>query len=203
MDSYHTIKTAKMLIIAGESRSWTRAARSNYDRFVKKGGHVLVLSPDDFMKYQVRYKQKGKQLVCYKNNRKDLFEPNPLNRTGEWKNPKLKYPLPAYRRLVYNVKPIAADSTNRLYLPGLSEKAIVFDLRNEETVVAQMKPMKYRPPVLAHVMFNDDPQKPATLVKDTPASGTVFDFHNAVLLNPSTPAEKQKLKTAIDFLLAQ
>lgn len=72
LESSTTLKNAKLVIVAGNSSHWTRKARQNFDKYIAKGGNVILLSSSaDFMKYQVRYKNDGKQMVCYKKRWKD------------------------------------------------------------------------------------------------------------------------------------
>lgn len=203
MDSYYAIRNAKLLIIAGESSHWTRDARSNYDRFLKKGGSVIVLSSGDFMKYQVRYRQKGKQLVCFKNSRRDLLEPDPLSRTGQWSDPRLKYPLPAYRNVAYPAASLAGDSALIIQVQGLSGKATVIDLLRSDAVKEQARPLKFQPEMFAELYFRGEaPAASVTVVKAAKDAGYVFDFHQSALLGLENEAQRVKLKTAIDFILA-
>ena len=84
----------RLVIIAGNCSHWTRRARSNFDRFIDKGGNTLVLSKE-FMKWQVRYRQKGTQLICHKRKATDLIQ-DPYLKTTTWDDPSLKYPRPAH-----------------------------------------------------------------------------------------------------------
>jgi hypothetical protein len=91
LDNYDNFRNAKVLIIPGHSEYWTRKGRENFDRFVDEGKDALILSGNT-MWWQVRYSEKGDQLICYKD-----FDHDPivdtLMKTITWDQPVLKYPI--------------------------------------------------------------------------------------------------------------
>lgn len=93
LEDYATLESARLIVIAGHSEYWTRGARRNFDRFVDKGGHALVLSGNT-MWWQVRYSEDRSQLICYKDKGRDP-EPDPLLETVAWPSPSLRYPVVA------------------------------------------------------------------------------------------------------------
>jgi hypothetical protein len=90
LEDYTTLAQAKVLVIAGHSEYWTRAARQNFDRFVDAGGHALVLSGNT-MWWQVRYSADRTQLICHKQGHDP--EPDPLLQTRTWNSSALRYPI--------------------------------------------------------------------------------------------------------------
>lgn len=89
MDDYSNFNS-KLLIIAGHNEYWTRKARANFDRFIIEGKDSLVLSGNT-MWWQVRYNEEKNQLICYKTGEDP--DPNPLNNTVLWTDPRLKYQI--------------------------------------------------------------------------------------------------------------
>lgn len=85
MENYNYLRKAHTLIVAGDSKHWTREARKNLDKFVDKGNNVIAFS-NDFQKWHVRYKSDNKQLVCFKKTKRDPL-PNPLFKAGTWNDP--------------------------------------------------------------------------------------------------------------------
>jgi hypothetical protein len=91
LDDYENIQQSKILTIIGHNEYWTRKARNNFDRFVDRGGHALILSGNT-MWWQVRYSDNGTRLVCYKDVTKDPVG-DPLHKTIEWSRPSLEYSI--------------------------------------------------------------------------------------------------------------
>lgn len=90
LESNSFARGASAVIVAGNSHHWTREARKNMEKSMKRGTNFIVFSKK-FQKWHVRYKFKGKQLVCFKRTRKDPL-PNPLFKTGSWDEPRLEIP---------------------------------------------------------------------------------------------------------------
>jgi len=90
LDNYDNFKNSKLLIIAGHSEYWTRAARVNFDRFISEGHHSLILSGNT-MWWQVRYSFDNTKLICYKGNNDPIN--NALLKTNLWLTPYLNYPI--------------------------------------------------------------------------------------------------------------
>jgi len=91
MDNYASFSGSKVLVIAGHSEYWTRAARNNFDRFVEEGKHVVLLSGNS-MWWQVRYSNDHNQLICYRDFGQDP-ESDPLLKTVRWVDPVLNFPI--------------------------------------------------------------------------------------------------------------
>ncbi len=91
LDKYASISSSKILVIAGHSEYWTRAARNNFDRFVNSGRHALLLSGNS-MWWQVRYSDDLSQLICYRDSSLDP-EPDQLLKTIRWVDPALNFPI--------------------------------------------------------------------------------------------------------------
>ena len=91
MDSFENIQSARMLVIAGHSEYWTRAARKNFDAFVDAGGDALILSGNT-MWWQVRYSEDGTKLICYKDSVADPLN-DPALKTIQWNTPSLDYSI--------------------------------------------------------------------------------------------------------------
>ena len=83
-----TLDGASVLVLAGHSEYWTRAARENVDAFVAGGGDLVVLSGNT-MWWQARLE--NNRLVSYKSNPDP--NPNPLLRTLNWNHSTLQYPI--------------------------------------------------------------------------------------------------------------
>lgn len=83
--------SSKMLLVPGHSEYWTRKARRNFDDFILRGGHALILSGNT-MWWQVRYSPAGDKLICYRDSLSDP-EPDPLLKTINWNKPSLQYPI--------------------------------------------------------------------------------------------------------------
>ncbi len=79
-----------LLILAGHSEYWTKAARQNFDGHVNSGKHALILSGNT-MFWHVRYNAEGNQLICYKAAKTDPA-PNPLDKTVYWTYASQQYP---------------------------------------------------------------------------------------------------------------
>ncbi|MDW3212252.1 MAG: N,N-dimethylformamidase beta subunit family domain-containing protein [Reichenbachiella sp.] len=90
MDRKESLENLEVLIIAGHSEYWSRQARKNFDWFISKGGHAIILSGNT-MWWQVRYSDKNDVMICYK-SMEDPIE-NPLLRTVNWSDPSLNYPI--------------------------------------------------------------------------------------------------------------
>lgn len=90
MENYEAIEKAKLLIVVGHSEYWTRNARENFDRFVDSGGNALILSGNT-MWWQVRYRNDGEQMICYK-EMEDPIDDEKLSTTF-WTNAILDYPV--------------------------------------------------------------------------------------------------------------
>jgi hypothetical protein len=95
---YSSFGASKVLVIAGHSEYWTRAARENFDQYIKSGGNSVLLSGNS-MWWHVRYSDNGSQLICYRDSKLDP-ESNPLMKTIIWKDPTLNLSI---------VKSIGAD----------------------------------------------------------------------------------------------
>jgi hypothetical protein len=80
---------SEILIIPGHNEYWTRKARENFDAFVEKGNHALVLSGNT-MWWQVRYENNS--LVCYRNKDSDPISDKKLT-TYLWNDLSLSYPI--------------------------------------------------------------------------------------------------------------
>lgn len=91
MENYDHIKDANLLLIIGHSEYWTRKARENFDRFISEGRDAIILSGNT-MWWQVRYNERGNQLLCYKSFDHDTIS-NPLLKTVNWDQPVLNYPI--------------------------------------------------------------------------------------------------------------
>lgn len=104
LDSYESVKDAKVLVIPGHSEYWTLKARRNFDSFVDSGGDALILSGNT-MWWQVRYSEDQNQLICYKDANTDPVA-DPLLKTITWNEAILGYPI---------ISSIGADFTNGGY----------------------------------------------------------------------------------------
>ena len=91
LDNYENFRNAKILMIPGHSEYWTRKARENFDRFVDEGKDAIILSGNT-MWWQVRYSEKGDQLICYKSFEHDTIA-DPLQKTINWDQSVLRYPI--------------------------------------------------------------------------------------------------------------
>lgn len=84
----------RVLVVAGHSEYWTRAARRAVDAFVARGGHLLVLSGNTAW-WQVRRRHGPTgdvRLTVARDWDADAGVPDSL-RTVEWSDPRLAYPL--------------------------------------------------------------------------------------------------------------
>ncbi|HZX74453.1 MAG TPA: N,N-dimethylformamidase beta subunit family domain-containing protein, partial [Cyclobacteriaceae bacterium] len=90
LDDYKSISNAKIIAIVGHSEYWTRYARVNFDQFIDRGGHGLVLSGNT-MWWQVRY-TKNNQLIRYHELAEDPEE-DALLKTTNWSEPSLQYSI--------------------------------------------------------------------------------------------------------------
>ncbi|GHM99687.1 hypothetical protein WSM22_11770 [Cytophagales bacterium WSM2-2] len=91
METYSTFEGSKILIIAGHSEYWTRKSRRNFDKFITKGSHSIILSGNT-MWWQVRYSNSRDEMICYKSSTNDP-EPDPLMKTDLWADTKLDYSI--------------------------------------------------------------------------------------------------------------
>lgn len=103
MQDYSNIANYKVLVVPGHSEYWTREARVNLDRFIAKGGHVVILGGNNLW-WQVRYSDDRTQMICYK----DLPDPiaDAAQKTINWNKPQLGYPI---------IPSIGAEFTNAGY----------------------------------------------------------------------------------------
>jgi hypothetical protein len=90
LDNYSAFHS-KIIVIVGHSEYWTRKARTNFDRFIDKGGHAIILSGNT-MWWQVRYTSNNGALICYRSSEVDP-EANELLKTVRWRDPILQYPI--------------------------------------------------------------------------------------------------------------
>ena len=79
----------RVLVVAGHSEYWTRAARRAADAFVARGGHLVVLSGNTAW-WQAR--REGDSLVVVRVWDADARAPDSL-RTVTWGDPRLGYPI--------------------------------------------------------------------------------------------------------------
>jgi hypothetical protein len=91
LDSYGSIRKAKLLIVTGHSEYWTLQARKNFDRFVSEGNDAMILSGNT-MWWQVRYNSDRSQLICYRDARLDPIKSTKL-KTINWHQLSLNYPI--------------------------------------------------------------------------------------------------------------
>ncbi|MEW6469467.1 MAG: N,N-dimethylformamidase beta subunit family domain-containing protein [Bacteroidota bacterium] len=200
LDNSTALKQARVVIIAGNSSHWTRKARQNFDKYIAKGGNVILLSGSyDFMKYQVRYKSDGKQLVCYKQRWKDP-NPNRLDRTGEWADSKLEYPMPRYTATYY---PALRDSLlPRLILPGLDTGIAVTSFAGTN-VMKQMMNEKGEEPAVYGIVYKQpfNYGKPIYVYRENAVSGFVINYAGDAVLKLDTVTEKEALELFLNFLL--
>jgi len=91
MENWSSFERTKILIIIGHSEYWTLPARVNFDRFINKGGHGLILSGNT-MYWQARYSKSNSVLTCYRDAAIDP-EPNQSLKTVRWSDPTLRYPI--------------------------------------------------------------------------------------------------------------
>jgi hypothetical protein len=89
MDDYSNLYATKVLTIVGHSEYWTRIGRQNFDKFVQRGGHALILSGNT-MWWQVRYSSDKTRMICYKSLVDDPIA-DMLSRTTLWTDPILNY----------------------------------------------------------------------------------------------------------------
>lgn len=80
LDESSTFDYAKIVIIPGESCSWTRKARENFDNYISNGGNAIILSANS-MFWSSRYNEKKDKLIVYKNSIEDPYKKDP---TGPW-----------------------------------------------------------------------------------------------------------------------
>ena len=90
LEEGNALNGVKLLIIDGHSEYWSRAARLHFERFVASGGHVIVAGGNT-MWWQVRYADRGEQLICYKSVDLDPIA-NPELITINWTDPSLGLP---------------------------------------------------------------------------------------------------------------
>jgi hypothetical protein len=193
LDASSALKDAKVVIIAGNSSHWTRRARQNFDKYVDKGGNVIVVSKD-FMKWQVRYRQKGTQMICHKNKFWDLVQ-DPYLKTTNWDDQRLDYPRPPR---------IETDSINTT-LPGTETDSLLQAVFNNPVVklfnanksnlsklnieVAGLKEKNIK----NQVLLTGDSEKssvPIFISKAKATSGKYIQFSNLGLLDPAKPFQK-------------
>lgn len=90
LDDKELLNDTKLLVIVGHSEYWTRAARRNFDQFILKGNHALVMSGNT-MWWQVRYTKNMQGMINYKSNA-DPIQVDSL-KTIEWFKKELNYPI--------------------------------------------------------------------------------------------------------------
>ena len=91
LDNMDNFSNSNILIIPGHNEYWSRNARENFDDFVDSGNDAIVLSGNT-MWWQVRYENKGEQLVCFKVQGEDPID-DPLLETILWTSSQLEYPI--------------------------------------------------------------------------------------------------------------
>lgn len=89
LDNYSNLYATKVLAIVGHSEYWTRTGRINFDRFVQRGGHALILSGNT-MWWQVRYSDDKTRMICYKSLVNDPVG-EALLKTTLWTDATLNY----------------------------------------------------------------------------------------------------------------
>jgi len=90
LDDKEHLNNTKLLVIVGHSEYWSRAARRNFDQFILKGNHALVMSGNT-MWWQVRYTKNMQGMINYKSNA-DPIQVDSL-KTIEWFKKELNYPI--------------------------------------------------------------------------------------------------------------
>lgn len=95
MDLYNNpavLEHYKVLIIVGHDEYWSKEERSQIEKFVEKGGRIIILSGNTCY-WQVRFEDKGKTMVCYRNASIDpLYRIADSVVTTEWSKPPVNYP---------------------------------------------------------------------------------------------------------------
>ncbi len=91
LDHYENISSAKLLAIIGHSEYWTRAGRTNFDRFVDSGKHALIFSGNT-MWWQIRYSDDRTKMICFRKPELDSLKDKSLI-TTEWVSASLNFPL--------------------------------------------------------------------------------------------------------------
>ncbi len=72
MEDAQTLQGAKLLMIVGHSEYWTEGARRNFDAFIDRGGHAMVLG-GNAMWWKVEYD--GHRMLCDKSKRQRWIIP--------------------------------------------------------------------------------------------------------------------------------
>ena len=90
LDDYKSISAAKIIVIVGHSEYWSRKARRNFDKFIERGGHAIILSGNT-MWWQIRYSEDKKKLICHRTTDDPI--PDLEMKTIVWAEPMLNYSI--------------------------------------------------------------------------------------------------------------
>ncbi|MBC7864490.1 MAG: hypothetical protein IAF38_16060, partial [Bacteroidia bacterium] len=119
LEANSSLKDSKILIIAGNSSHWTRKARQNFDKYIEKGGNAIVVSKD-FMHWQIRFRQKGTQIICHKRKLFDFVQ-NPNLKTTTWDDVKLGMPRPSHlEQDEFNSENVKAENADSVLLAAMT-----------------------------------------------------------------------------------
>jgi hypothetical protein len=91
MEDPSSFVLTKIVVIIGHSEYWTLPARRNFDNFVNKGGHAIILSGNT-MFWQSRYSKTNNSLTCFRDASADP-ETNQYLKTIPWVDSSLHYPI--------------------------------------------------------------------------------------------------------------
>ncbi len=204
LERYSSIKDAKVIIIAGNSQHWTRQARENFDKYIEKGGNAMLFS-FDFMKYQVRYRSKDRQLVCYKRR---LTDPTPdaLNKTTRWDDPNLEYTRPAYRTISFDYRTVNFQDS-AVYAGPQSLLKLESDVMVDVFKLRYMpftRDLQGKPEMLQAILYpKANYMIPVYVVKNTAKSGLLVDFGNDEVIRAGTDTEKALFTRTLNAILAK
>jgi hypothetical protein len=190
----------RLLIIAGNSSHWTRRARTNFDKYLDKGGNALVFS-ENFMKWQVRYRQKGTQMICHKRKFTDLIQ-DPYLKTTTWDEPSLKYPRPIY--LNTTVADFSSFATNSQDDSLLNKLEIPFKLVNplSKSIAERFGILNFSEKSSQQFIagFGDSAinSTPFILVKRKPQSGFYIQSSNVEFLRLNAQYQRNVVKMLLN-----
>ncbi len=88
----HTLDNYDVLVIKGHDEYWSMPERRQIERFVQRGGNVIILSGNTSW-WQVRYEDEGRTIVCYKDSLIDpLFHIADSVLAVNWSSPTVNDP---------------------------------------------------------------------------------------------------------------
>ena len=191
LENSSVLNGVKLLVIAGKSSHWTRKARTNFDRFLDKGGNVFVIS-SDFMKWQIRFRQKGTQMVCHKRKLPDLIQ-DPYLKTVSWDNPSLKFPRPTrIEQKNMNVQSITTNTADTLF-NGFNTNVYIVSTINSSVAsklgVLNFSEKNYSTQLFA---FGDKPElcTPLVIVREKLKSGIYLQTPSENILQLKSAADE-------------